>query len=91
MILREIIDIVAGYSKFADTLHETLPQNISSIFAMPGKIMDLRTRQLFWNLIPLHIMLISLEMGSPILIINQSSIPENGKFVYLTIPELHQH
>ena len=52
MIIREIIDIVAGYSKFADTLHETLPQNISSIFAMPGKLMDLRTRQLFRILIP---------------------------------------
>lgn len=57
MILREIIDIVAGYSKFADTLYEILPQNISSIFAMPGKLMDLRTRQLFWSLIPLYIML----------------------------------
>lgn len=52
MILREIIDIVAGYSKFADTLHETLPQNISSIFAIPGKIMNLRTRLLFRILIP---------------------------------------
>ena len=52
MILREIIDIVSGYSKFADTLHETLPQNISSIFAIPGKIMDLRTCLLFRILIP---------------------------------------
>ena len=52
MNLREIIDIVAGCSKFADTLHETLPQNISSIFAIPGKIMDLRTRLLFRILIP---------------------------------------
>lgn len=57
MNIREIIDIVVGYSKFADTLHEILPQNISSIFAMPGKLMDLRTRQLFWRLIPLYNML----------------------------------
>ena len=52
MNLREIIDIVAGCSKFTDTLHETLPQNISSIFAIPGKIMDLRTRLLFRIIIP---------------------------------------
>lgn len=64
MIRREIIDIVAGYSKFADTLHEILPQNISSIFAMPAKLMDLRTRQLFRILIPF--LDVALKLPSPV-------------------------